>query len=135
MKSVLLVGLGGFVGANLRYLVCDWAVKRWGDSFPIGTMIVNVIGSFIIGFLVMLLAEKFTEDLALKKFVITGFLGAFTTFSSYMIEVVQLVTGQDNTHHGWLYLIGSIILGMIAVLAGTYVAIQLMPVEAAPAAA
>lgn len=127
-----MVGLGGFLGANLRFLVTDWTSKRWGDGFPVGTLFVNVFGSFLIGLLVMLLADQFTHDPELRKFVITGFLGAFTTFSSYMIEVVQLVTGQEHPHHGWLYLVGSIVLGLGAVLLGTYVAAQLAPAETAP---
>jgi CrcB protein len=119
MKSVLLVGLGGFSGAILRYLVCDWAVKRWGNTFPNGTFIVNVAGSFVIGFLVMLLADKFEKDPYLKQLLIVGFLGAFTTFSSYMLEIVQLFSGH-HAHHGWMYLIGSIVVGLAAVLLGTY---------------
>lgn len=121
MKSILLVGLGGFVGANLRFVVCDWAIRRWGDSFPIGTLIVNVIGSFVIGLLVMLLADKIEQDPHLKQLLITGFLGAFTTFSSYMLEIVQLITGQTPSHHGWLYLGLSILFGLAAVILGTYV--------------
>ena len=125
MKSVLLVGLGGFVGANLRVLVCDSAIKRWGDAFPLGTLLVNVFGSFLIGLLVMLLADRFAEDPELKKLIITGFLGAFTTFSSYMLEVVQLITGQAHGQQGWLYLAVSIVLGLFAVLLGTYLGSQM----------
>lgn len=131
MKSVLLVGMGGFVGANLRVLVCDSAVKRWGDAFPFGTLLVNVFGSFLIGLLVMLLADRFAEDPELKKLIITGFLGAFTTFSSYMLEVVQLITGQAHSQQGWLYLAISIMLGLCAVLLGTWVGTQLIPAKTA----
>lgn len=120
MKSILLVGLGGFVGANIRFLVCDWTVKRWGDQFPAGTLVVNVVGSFLIGLLLMLLADKFTEDPYLKKLIITGFLGAFSTFSSLMVEVMDMITGQSSTQ-GWAYLAGTIVLGVAAVLFGTYI--------------
>jgi len=120
MKSVLLIGLGGFVGANTRYLVCDWTIRRWGDTFPFGTLIVNVAGSFMVGLLAMLLADKFTEDPYLKKLIITGFLGAFSTFSSYMVEVLNMVTGQSHSQ-GWAYLAGTIVLGLVAVIIGAYV--------------
>ena len=119
MKSFLLVGLGGFLGANLRFLVADWALRRWGDAFPYGTLIVNLVGSFLIGFAVMFLADQFEQDPHLKLLLVTGFLGAFTTFSSYMLEIVQLVTGH-TAQHGWLYLAVSILLGVGAVLFGTY---------------
>ncbi|MEE4193708.1 MAG: CrcB family protein, partial [Anaerolineae bacterium] len=74
-------------------------------------------------FVVMFLADKFEQDPHLKQLLITGFLGAFTTFSTYMLEIVQLITGH-TTHHGWLYLAVSIVLGLAAVVLGTYVGNQ-----------
>ena len=127
MKSILVVGLGGFLGANMRYWVCDWVTRRWGDTFPFGTMLVNVIGSFLIGVLVISLADRFALDPDLRRLVITGFLGSFTTFSSYMVEVIQLVNGQTNAHHGWVYLGVSILLGLAAVLLGIYIGGFLAP--------
>ena len=118
MKSVLYVGLGGFLGANLRFFVCDWAGKKWGEQLPYGTFLVNIIGSFIIGFLVMLIAEKLDLSPQLKQLMITGFLGAFTTFSSFMFDAAQLLS-KGQAGNSLLYILGSIILGFAAVIAGS----------------
>ncbi|NSW52995.1 MAG: fluoride efflux transporter CrcB [Anaerolineae bacterium] len=117
MKAMLMIGLGGFLGANLRYFVCDWAVRRWGTQFPHGTLIVNLVGSFVIGLVLVLLAEKFSLEPYWKHLLVTGFLGAFTTFSSYMNEAVGLMLA-GNLGQGLFYLLGSVGLGLIAVLLG-----------------
>jgi len=114
---MLLIGLGGFIGANLRYFVCDWAVRRWGESFPYGTLIVNVLGSFLVGLLLVILAEQFNLAPQWKQLLVTGFLGAFTTFSSYMNEAVTLLMA-GSWGAGIFYVLGSVGVGLIAVLAG-----------------
>ena len=118
MKAILYVGLGGFFGANLRYFVCDWAIKKWGQQSPYGTFLVNIIGSFIFGFLVMILAEQFELSPQLKQLLVTGFFGAFTTFSSFMLDAVQMLS-KGEVSQSFLYLLGSILLGVIALLAGS----------------
>ena len=80
MKAFLYVGLGGFLGSNLRFFVCDWATRKWGDQLPYGTFLVNILGSFVIGFLVIMIAGQLHTSPYLKQLMITGFLGGFTLF-------------------------------------------------------
>ncbi len=118
MKVFLYVGLGGFLGANLRFFVCDWAARKWGDQLPYGTFLVNILGSFVIGFLVMMIAEQFHVSPHLKQLVITGFLGGFTTFSSFMFDAAQLLS-KGTIGHSVFYMLVSLLLGFLAVLAGS----------------
>lgn len=118
MKAFLYVGVGGFLGANLRFFVCDWAAKKWGDQLPYGTFLVNILGSFIIGFLVMLIAEQFDMAPHMKELMITGFLGAFTTFSSFMFDAV-LMLSKGTIEQSLFYMLGSLLVGFLAVLAGS----------------
>ena len=118
MKAFLYVGLGGFLGANLRFFVSDWAARKWGDQLPYGTFLVNILGSFVIGFLVMMIAEQFHLSPHLKQLIITGFLGGFTTFSSFMFDAVQLLT-KGTIGYSLFYLAGSVLLGLLAVLLGS----------------
>ena len=118
MKVFLYVGLGGFLGANLRFFVCDWAARKWGEQLPYGTFLVNILGSFVIGFLVMMIAEQFQGSPHLKQLMITGFLGGFTTFSSFMFDAAQLLS-KGTIEHSLFYMLGSLVLGFCAVLAGS----------------
>lgn len=118
MKAVLFIGLGGFLGANLRYFVVDWAARRWGSALPYGTLLVNLLGSFLIGLLMVWLAEQFSLAPQWKQLLISGFLGAFTTFSSFTWELVEQVKNGSGTQ-AVLYLVLSLVLGLLAVLAGS----------------
>jgi fluoride exporter len=89
IQKLLLVMLGGSLGAASRYAVGLWAVRLWGSRFPWGTLTVNLVGCFLIG-LIFALADRvrlLTPDLRL--FLITGYLGALTTFSSFSLETVN----------------------------------------------
>ncbi len=79
----LWVGVGGFVGANARYAMGRAIHDRVVTTFPLGTLTINVLGSIAIGFLVMLLAERYAPNHALRLLIVTGFLGGYTTFSSF----------------------------------------------------
>ncbi|MBN2046443.1 MAG: fluoride efflux transporter CrcB [Anaerolineaceae bacterium] len=117
MREIIMVGLGGFLGANLRYLLTDWVAKRWANDFPVATLLVNISGSFLIGLLSALAIGKLNIDPRLRLFFITGVLGAYTTFSTYMLESANLLLH----HWHWqaaINLIGSILLGLFAALAG-----------------
>jgi CrcB protein len=87
--TLLYVGLGGFFGAIFRFLISGFLQKLFGISFPVGTLGVNVIGSFLIGFLVMLFENIIAPEW--KALFITGFLGALTTFSTFSFETVVLL--------------------------------------------
>ena len=85
----LFVGLGGFFGAVARFLIAGFVQKLAGTTFPVGTLTVNVLGSFLIGFLVLLFENLIAPQW--KAFFVTGFLGALTTFSTFSYETVVLL--------------------------------------------
>ena len=92
MQKLLFVGLGGFVGACLRYSISLGAQKWWGVEFPYGTMIVNVAGGLLIGLLMELSIGSDLIPPHLRLFLVTGLLGGFTTFSSFSYETVSLLS-------------------------------------------
>ncbi len=91
MKEALMVGIGGFFGANARYLVSSWVAKRLDPSLPWGTLLVNLTGSFIIGLFLAWTTERVLVDPAYRLLMAVGFCGAYTTFSSYAFETVRLI--------------------------------------------
>ncbi|HFQ61079.1 MAG TPA: fluoride efflux transporter CrcB [Epsilonproteobacteria bacterium] len=86
---LLAVGTGGFMGAILRFLISGWVQKLSPTLFPIGTLSVNVLGSFIIGFMVLYFESLVAPHQ--KALVITGMLGALTTFSTFSLETVTML--------------------------------------------
>lgn len=95
MVPYLLIGVGGVLGANARYLVSTWAASRFGTAFPTGTLIVNVTGSFLIGLVLQTVLVRFDNDADARLLVATGFLGAYTTFSTFAFETVALLRQRD----------------------------------------
>ena len=89
LRDVFLVGAGGFLGAAGRFLLSGWIGARV-EQFPTGTLAVNVIGSLAIGFLAGALAGRVVTGAAIRLLVMAGFLGAFTTFSAFSYESIQL---------------------------------------------
>jgi fluoride exporter len=88
---LLAVGTGGFVGAVMRFLISSWVQKGTGVFFPVGTLSVNVIGSFMIGFAALYFESVVSPHQ--KALVITGALGALTTFSTFSLETVSMLQG------------------------------------------
>jgi CrcB protein len=120
----LAVSLGGILGANTRYLVTLYVAERLGMAFPYGTLIINVTGSLIIGFFLTLVTERLSLDPLWRLFFATGFLGAYTTFSSYTFEAAQLI--RDGAYGlAFVYLFGSVLAGMLGVFLGIIAAEQL----------
>lgn len=113
----LAIAAGGVLGANARYLVSLYVAQRFGSEFPYGTMLINVSGSLVIGFFLTLVSERLDLSPLWRLFFATGFLGAFTTFSSYTFETATLL--RDGAYVLALaYLFGSVAAGMLGVLAG-----------------
>ncbi len=119
--KILSIGLGGAFGAVARYLVNISPLARLFDKFPFPTFAINVSGSFLIGFLLILLTDKMPVSEYLRMMLLVGFLGAFTTFSTFEAEIWGLVKeGNFLTALGYLLL--SVVFGFVAVVAGARVA-------------
>jgi CrcB protein len=121
VEDLLWVGLGGFVGANARYVFGLWIAERLGTAFPWGTLLVNVTGSLLIGLILTALTDKLVVDPAWRLLLVVGFLGGYTTFSSYTFEALALVRAGE-----WLsalaYVLGSNLVGLPAVVVGAVLA-------------
>lgn len=111
MPVFLSVFIGGGAGAVARWLICSKITSHWG------TMLVNVIGAFLIGCAYGYFQKHFSDDITLKSFVMTGLLGGFTTFSTYLLNFETLLNTRQYTD-AFLYLTGSIVIGLIALAAG-----------------
>jgi CrcB protein len=122
LASYLVVSLGGALGANLRDLVGLWAASaQWPSVLPWGTLLINLTGSFLLGGLLTTLAARHPEPTLLRLFLGTGFLGAYTTFSTFSAETVALAaTGHLAVAVG--YVILSVVGGYGAAWAGMMLA-------------
>jgi len=90
LKDFLAISLAAIVGANLRYAISRLAVREFGPVFPYGTLVINVIGSFIVGLFVIWTTERVLVDPRWRLLVAVGFCGSFTTFSGYAFESMSL---------------------------------------------
>jgi fluoride exporter len=115
--SFVWVFLGGGLGAAARYAVSGWIVPRLATLFPVHTALINVSGSFAIGVLVTLFMERAGLNPAWRLLVVTGFLGGYTTFSTYSYEAVTLA-GAGEWRLAAAYVLGSTLLGLVACIAG-----------------
>lgn len=121
IRNILLVALGGAVGSVARYLLSAAVQEQAQSAFPWGTMTVNVLGCFVIGFITALAAGHGLISPSLKLLLTTGFGGGFTTFSTFMNETVTL-SHSGNTTLALLYVAVSVILGFIAAILGMQIA-------------
>ncbi len=118
----LLILLGGGVGSLSRYLVGSAIVTRYGTRFPIvGTMTINVTGSFLIGLMMTLIMDRYGVNSNLRFLLVVGFLGGYTTFSSFEWETYSAVSG-GGFWIGILNIVGSVTLGYAAVWLGAMLA-------------
>lgn len=122
-ESVLIVGVGGFVGANVRYLLGLWLTERLGAGLPWATLLINVTGSLLIGLFLVLATERIDLDPRWRLLFVTGFLGAYTTFSTFSWETLTLVEAGDYLPAA-LYVGGSVGAGFVAVVLGVWLARQ-----------
>ncbi len=117
MIHLLQVALGGAIGASLRYLTNFGVMRALGPGFPAGTMTVNILGSFLMGVLVVVVAKKGGQHLA--PFLMTGLLGGFTTFSSFSLDALTLYErGEQGLALG--YVLASLGLSLAAIVAGVF---------------
>jgi fluoride exporter len=124
---LLYLAAGGAFGTVARFALAGWVYDHAGGGFPWGTFAVNAAGSFLIGFAVRSL-EFVTVTPELRGFLTIGLLGGFTTFSTYTYETITLVRdGQWSTAS--LYALGSLLIGLLAVLAGLAAATLLLRIR------
>ena len=121
MIRVLLIGSGGFIGAVLRYVISGLSVKYLGASFPYGTLIVNIIGAFLIGFIMEASLNLWPISLEFRMFLTVGILGGFTTFSTFSYETVSFI-GNGSYLLASLNVIFNIFLCIMGTLLGRYLA-------------
>jgi len=117
MKMLLAVALGGALGAVARYKTVGWVAQLMGHGFPWGTLVVNVVGSFAMGVLVELGALKLNLAPEVRAFLAVGVLGAFTTFSTFSLDVATLWQRGDVMATG-AYVAASAALSILALFAG-----------------
>lgn len=125
LTPYLAISMGGALGANARYLLASWAATQWGTDFPVGTLVINVSGSCILGIYLTLVTERFTGHEAARLFVATGFLGAYTTFSTFSVEALRLIETGDAAA-GLKYIVASVVLSIVAAAIGMIVAHALL---------
>lgn len=113
----LLIGLGGFFGANARFLVSSWAARLLGSHFPYGTFLANITGSLLLGVTIAVLHDRALLASPQRHFFVVGFLGAYTTFSTFAYESMQLFQ-NGSILLGLLNIVGSVVVGLLAVVCG-----------------
>ena len=116
MSALIQIALGGALGAVFRYLAVQASLRTLGPGFPAGTMIVNVLGSFVMGLVTVYFIHRFGAARS-APFVITGVLGGFTTFSAFSFVTINLIE-KGRVAAASFYVAGSVGLSVAAILAG-----------------
>jgi CrcB protein len=119
LTKILAVAVGGAFGAVARYLINISPLANIFEKFPLPTFFINITGSFFIGFLFVLLSDKFPINENFRITIIVGFLGAFTTFSTFELEIFLLVRERYFTM-AFVYLFLSVLVGFVGVLSGIW---------------
>lgn len=119
--KIFLIGIGGFIGALARFYTSKWVNMLIGHRIPFGTMTVNVVGSFIMGLLVTLSVERMVVSEDIRMLIGVGFLGAFTTFSTFSVESVYLVE-EGSYLPAFIYISGNLLLSIFAAFVGIVLA-------------
>lgn len=114
MSRLLLVGLGGFAGTLLRYWLSGVIARRYGETFPLGTLVVNALGCFVVGFLFYFFYDRSLTTPTARTVILIGVIGGFTTFSSYGLQTFTLL--RD----------GELFLALVNVLASNVLGLSLV---------
>lgn len=117
MQKTILIGLAGLVGTLLRYWLSGLVARQYGETFPWGTMAVNLIGCFVAGAVFHLTEERFLVNPAVRTVILIGLLGGFTTFSSYGLQTFTLLRDGEFGLAA-LNIATSSVLGLLMVWAG-----------------
>lgn len=120
MKTIILVALGGALGSTSRYLVNLSAIMLLSPTFPYGTLLVNVSGSFLISLLHVLFLDHLIDTSWWQPLLILGFLGGFTTFSSFSLETLNLFN-HGATNKALLNILANVILSLLGVWLGALI--------------
>jgi CrcB protein len=124
MINILFVGIGGFLGSVARYLLGGWISNRYRGAFPIATFLINVSGSFILGLFLTLTTERVFVDPRWRLFVSVGFIGAYTTFSTFEYETERLASAGGLAVAAANVAL-SVAAGFLAVWIGSRIAVRL----------
>ncbi len=119
VTKICAVAFGGAFGATARYLINLSPLASIFGKFPFHTFLINISGSFLIGFLMIIFTDKFTGNENLRIALTVGFLGAFTTFSTFELEVFELIR-EKFFGTAFLYLFASVLIGFLGVAAGIW---------------
>lgn len=125
LRSLLIVGLGGFIGSALRFIVTRWFQVQTASQFPWGTFTVNIVGSFVIGLIFGLSERSNILTPEWRLFLTVGLCGGFTTFSSLSNDAFILLQGREFLSVS-LYITLSFFLGLVAVFAGRFITTQII---------
>jgi len=117
MYKISLIAVAGLIGTLTRYWISGWADRWWGGTFPFGTVLVNATGCFVIGFLFYVTQEKYLVDPTIRSALLVGFLGGYTTFSSYAVQSFNLLR-DGEIFMASANLLVSNVAGLILVWAG-----------------
>jgi fluoride exporter len=121
MNNLLLVAIGGALGASMRYGLTGLMLSWFGKGFPYGTLCVNVLGSFLLGLLFSALEHGIVADLPWRSLISVGLLGAFTTFSTFSLDTLLLIQ-----HGEWFKAIANVGLNVIVCVFAAWLGMQLL---------
>ena len=114
------MGVGGCLGAQARFGLSNWAAKRWGTTFPYGTLIINVSGSLLLGLFMALAGQAVLTDPAYRWLIAVGFCGGYTTFSTYCYETLTMLREGRWRVGGLANWLGSYLLGLAGAWLGLW---------------